>query len=410
MAGTTTGAPQTSSIGVLRLLGPQLPAAARGTVGLAGVTWPSRALGGRADPGLPRRRQRGRRGRGRRRRGGPGGAGRRGERLADPTLDADTLAGLRAQFPAAIAPLDEMATMLAGPASDAALAAFHRCLGEFSRLAAGSGAATDADDGEGDKAGAALPAGRAADAPRRPHHAVRALPRRAGGRGRRARGRRRRGDGVGGVAGFGAALGQLLHGAKEALRQATYWQMKNRAGTVGRVGLGPVLGQLAAGVRVHLVGHSFGGRLVSFALAGLPAGNSPVRAVTLMEGAFSHFTFASPLPFDAGRNGALAGMLGRINGPLVACFSEHDGALGRFYPLASFAAQEDAAAAVNPSSRWGAIGANGAQGVGASAGGHPPVGGRYGFAPGAVLNVDASEVVRPGARRPGRTATSSTRS
>ena len=48
--------------------------------------------------------------------------------------------------------------------------------------------------------------------------------------------------------------------------------MKNRAGTVGRNGLGPLLGRLPAGVRVHLVGHSFGARLVSFALAGLPAG------------------------------------------------------------------------------------------------------------------------------------------
>jgi hypothetical protein len=121
-----------------------------------------------------------------------------------------------------------------------------------------------------------------------------------------------------------------------------------------------------------------------------------VRAVTLLEGAFSHFAFASPLPFDAARSGALAGVLSRIDGPLVACFSEHDGALGRFYPLASFAAQEDSAAAVNPSSRWGAIGANGAQGVGAALEGIRPVGGRYGFAQGAVLNIDASEVVTAG--------------
>ena len=153
------------------------------------------------------------------------------------------------------------------------------------------------------------------------------------------------GDG-GGQAGIGDVFGGLLHGAKEALRQATYWQMKNRAGIVGQHGLGKVLGALdPKRVRVHLVGHSFGARLVSFALAGLPAGPSPVRSVTLLQGAFSHFAFADPLPFDAGRRGALAGMLARINGPLVACFSEHDSAVGTFYPLASFAAQDDAAAA-----------------------------------------------------------------
>ena len=99
--------------------------------------------------------------------------------------------------------------------------------------------------------------------------AVRAVPRRAAWRTGVVLG-----DTGGGAAGFGDALGGLLHGAKEALRQATYWQMKNRAGTVGRHGLGPLLGRLPAGVRVHLVGHSFGARLVSFALAGLPAGAS----------------------------------------------------------------------------------------------------------------------------------------
>src|SRR5918998_6173452 len=62
--------------------------------------------------------------------------------------------------------------------------------------------------------------------------------------------------------------------------------------------------------------------------AGLP-GNldpSPVKAVTLLQGAFSHFAFAQPLPLDANRNGALAGMLDRIDGPLTACFSSHDSA------------------------------------------------------------------------------------
>ena len=84
-----------------------------------------------------------------------------------------------------------------------------------------------------------------------------------------------------GQAGIGDAFRGILHGAKEALRQATYWQMKNRAGVVGQRGLGPLLGRLdATRVRVHLVGHSFGARLVSFALAGLPSGPSPVRAVS----------------------------------------------------------------------------------------------------------------------------------
>jgi hypothetical protein len=361
------------------VLGPQIPQAERGTVGLAGVLWPSQRW---SDEPIPDFAADG---------NGVGGGGTAAfaagvddAAVADPTLDQATLDGLRSLFPAAIGPLDAMAALLEGPGDDAALAEFRRQLGEFSRLAA----AGIPDDGEGDKAGADLRTGE---------------PRMLLDDHTTLFGRYRDalvadgvvlGDTGGGVAGFGDAVGGLLHGAKEALRQATYWQMKNRAGTVGRNGLGPLLGRLPAGVRVHLVGHSFGARLVSFALAGLPAGaSSPVRAVTLLQGAFSHFAFASPLPFDASRSGALAGMLARIDGPLVACFSSHDGAVGTFYPLASFAAREDSAAADDAISRWGGMGADGAQGVGAALDAVRGVGSRYAFSPGAALNIDASEVV-----------------
>ena len=352
------------------LLGPQLPATARRSVGLAGVVWPAqrwadepmpdvlagRAADGTADLGAP---------------------------AADPTLDPATLAGLQELFPAAAVPLRTMAELLAGPPTGAALTAFHRELGAFSRLA-GPGAA---DDGEGDKAGAALAAGAPRmllDEPAELFERFRAALVAEGAV-------------LGsGAAGSGDGPGGLLHGAKEALRQATYWQMKGRAGVVGRTGLGPLLGRLSEGVRCHLVGHGFGARLVSFALLGLPDGPSPVRAVTLLQGAFSQFAFAAPLPFDAARRGALADAPARVAGPVVACFSAHDDAVGRFYPLASFAAQEDSAAAVDPSSHWGGIGANGAQGAGAVLEALRPVGASYGFLPGAVHNVDASDVVRAG--------------
>lgn len=355
------------------LLSPQLPAASRGSVGLVGVVWPSLRWSDEPIPDF-----------GADQGGVPGTASvtaRDTVTAADPTLDDATLADLRAAFPSATAPLDEMARLLAGPPSDAALSAFHECLAEFSALTRAG-----ADDGEGDPA-TMLPAG---DPPMLLDDPVTLFDRYRAAL--VAEGVELTSD-AGGAAGIGDMLSGLLHGAKEALRGATYRQMKNRAGVVGRAGLGPLLGQLPPGVRAHLVGHSFGARLVSFALAGLPDGPSPVRAVTLLQGAFSQFAFARPLPFDAGRNGALAGMPARIDGPLVACFSEHDGANARFYPLASFAAQEDSAEAVDPSSRWGSIGANGARGVGAALEDVKAVGGRYGFAPGAVLNIDASEVV-----------------
>lgn len=104
---------------------------------------------------------------------------------------------------------------------------------------------------------------------------------------------------VGGAAGLSSGVQRLWQGARTALRQATYFVMKKRAGTVGQHGLGPLVGELQAavpGIPVHLLGHSFGARLVSYALAGLPdAVASPVKSLVLLQGAFSHFAFAPAL-------------------------------------------------------------------------------------------------------------------
>ncbi|MFF7869446.1 serine-threonine protein kinase [Streptomyces qaidamensis] len=160
-------------------------------------------------------------------------------------------------------------------------------------------------------------------------------------------------------------------GAHELLRQATYYAMKRRAGTVGERGLGRVVGQLAKaapGVRVHLVGHSFGARLVSFALRGLPEGVRTVKSVTLLQGAFSHYAFAARLPHDARAGGVLQGQQNRIDGPLVCCHSRHDAALGTMYPLASRMAGDSRSAAEPVMGRvlgakWGAMGYDGVQAV-----------------------------------------------
>ncbi|MFD0006393.1 serine-threonine protein kinase [Streptomyces sp. NPDC127178] len=160
-------------------------------------------------------------------------------------------------------------------------------------------------------------------------------------------------------------------GAHELLRQATYYAMKRRAGTVGERGLGRVVGQLAGRapqVRVHLVGHSFGARLVSFALRGLPKGVRTVKSVTLLQGAFSHYAFASRLPHDARAGGVLEGQQNRIDGPLVCCHSRHDSALSTVYPLASrMAGDARGVAAVDvgrmPGAKWGALGHGGVQAV-----------------------------------------------
>ncbi|MGW1727271.1 serine-threonine protein kinase [Streptomyces sp. NPDC002306] len=210
-------------------------------------------------------------------------------------------------------------------------------------------------------------------------------------------------DAPGATAGF--AVPNPWDGAHELLRQGTYYAMKRRAGTVGERGLGRVVGQLAdaaPGVRVHLVGHSFGGRLVAFALRGLPEGVRTVKSVTLLQGAFSHYAFATRLPHDARAGGVLQGQQNRVDGPLVCCHSRHDSSLGALYPLASRMAGDTRGVAEGfdlgraLGAKWGAMGHDGVQAVPGTRRlrldealrGPLPVSG--------CVNVDATAVVRRG--------------
>lgn len=208
------------------------------------------------------------------------------------------------------------------------------------------------------------------------------------------------GDGEAGLIDYLAR--RRWHGAKEVLRQLSYWKMKNRAGVVGQMGVGPLIERLSSAfptLQFHLVGHSFGARVVSFALAGVSDTQpSAIKSVTLLQGAFSRFAFADPLPFNSGTGnvaGALAGKLARIDGPLTVCFSSHDGALGMLYPLASAATGDDAAEGFDLLMRWRAMGQLGAHGV-SDQETLREVGASYPFKKGAILNIDASGVVKAG--------------
>jgi len=196
---------------------------------------------------------------------------------------------------------------------------------------------------------------------------------------------------------------RLWGGAKEAARQLTYWQMKRRAGLVGKIGVGPLLGQLwhaQSDLRLHLAGHSFGARLVSFTLAGLPdevdSRPSPVKSMALIQGAFSHFAFAKSLPHDLARGGALAGRASRVDGPIIVTHSRRDLAVSEFYARASLSSRDDAAFLVNPGFRWGAMGSDGAQAVNAAEVKLGPVGQIYPFAAGKFVNLDANRVITKG--------------
>ena len=210
-------------------------------------------------------------------------------------------------------------------------------------------------------------------------------------------------DTQGGAASMGGLFDRLWDGAKNVLRVATYWEMKNRAGVVGKKGLGALIGKVHEAVpalRVHLLGHSFGARVVSYSLSGLPDGlsgtASPVKLLFLLQGAFSHFAFCDQLPFDGTRSGDLKGMAARVDGPLMTTHSKFDSAVGVAYPAASFLAGADASDVGDVMYRWEGMGCDGSQVPDAASAPLGDVHTTYPFAKGKWLNLDGNNVITQG--------------
>jgi hypothetical protein len=172
------------------------------------------------------------------------------------------------------------------------------------------------------------------------------------------------GLGTGGAAG----LGDLLSGFKAAARRianfSTYYEMKQRAGIVGRTGLAPVLRRLwdrHPNLRLHLVGHSFGGRLVTAAAHALPP-TTPACTLSLLQAAFSHNGLGQDYD-EAGNDGAFRALIAerRASGPIVITHTKNDKAVGIAYPLASRLSRDPAAALGDQDDPYGGMGRNGAQ-------------------------------------------------
>jgi hypothetical protein len=213
-----------------------------------------------------------------------------------------------------------------------------------------------------------------------------------------------------GAATLDSGFKRLWTGAKEALRVTTYWNMKERAGVVGERGLGPFIAALrqeyevvagsSPALHIHLIGHSFGARLVAFTLKGLPpqfdTESSPIKSMTLLQGAFSHFAFAESLPHDDSRSGALAGLQSRVDGPIVVTHSKRDLAVIKRYPQASLLSDDDAAAFKMLNYRFGGMGADGAQNVNATEEWFKAVGQPYRLLKGQFINLNGDDLITKG--------------
>jgi hypothetical protein len=160
----------------------------------------------------------------------------------------------------------------------------------------------------------------------------------------------------GGGAGIGSSLDSFKTAALNILNFTTYYEMKTRAGTVGNNGAAPLIDKLAAKVdRIHLIGHSFGGRLVAAAAKG--STTNKMASLTLLQAAFSHNGFSKVMK-GVFRNVVEAK---RIAGPILITNTKNDKAVGLAYPIASRINNDTAMAIGDKNDRFGGIGRNGAQ-------------------------------------------------
>jgi hypothetical protein len=151
-------------------------------------------------------------------------------------------------------------------------------------------------------------------------------------------------------------LSGFFNSALNLLNYTTYFEMKTRAGTIGKNGVAPFIDRLPPSIEaIHLIGHSFGGRIVTAAAAN--STTPRIRSMTLLQAAFSHNGFSKK------RDGFFRSVVEqkRVNGPILITHSILDMAVGIAYPLASRINQDDRLALGDRNDRFGAIGRNGAQ-------------------------------------------------
>jgi pimeloyl-ACP methyl ester carboxylesterase len=171
--------------------------------------------------------------------------------------------------------------------------------------------------------------------------------------------------------------------------------MKSRAGTVGGNGVAVMLTRLRSerpDLRLHLVGHSFGGRLVTAAAHVLPA-NTKAVSMSLLQAAFSHNALSGE--FGDGKRkekGFFRAVIAdqRVSGPIIITHTKNDRAVGVAYPLASRIAGQNAAALGDQNDPYGGMGRNGAQATEEARNNNATLGlpgTKYSFAPGKVHNV-----------------------
>jgi len=161
------------------------------------------------------------------------------------------------------------------------------------------------------------------------------------------------------------AIPHPVLGAIDTFLNFMSWNaMKTLSGNVGALGLAASLRaiqQTPGSARIHLVGHSLGGRLMTACCKSLGQKGGRIASLSLLEAAFSHFGF-SP---DAGEGqlGFFRGVVESkiVSGPMISTFSRNDTVVGTAYAVVSRLAHDRLQAIGDAADPYGGIGHNGAQ-------------------------------------------------
>jgi hypothetical protein len=203
---------------------------------------------------------------------------------------------------------------------------------------------------------------------------------------------------AGGAAGLGSFFGGIKAGALNLANYATYYKMKQRAGEVGSNGVYDTLRTFKSSfpnLRLHLIGHSFGGRLVTAAIAG-PRSKPAlmVNSLSLLQAAFSHYGFAKD--YEGSADGLFRSVVlnRRVSGPIVITHTRNDKAVGLAYPIAARLSKVVASALGDKDSLYGGMGSNGAQKTPEAVDGSLlSATGTYSFTAGKIYNVRSDDFI-----------------
>lgn len=145
-------------------------------------------------------------------------------------------------------------------------------------------------------------------------------------------------DGPQAAGGFGDVLRKF--DPRQIVRTLTVRQMKDRAGTVGARGVSPLLRDLLSAdqtsqnpARLHLIGHSYGAKVMLSAIAVGDDLPRKIHSLLLLQPAVSHLCFADQVP-ETTRSGGYRAVLGRVKPPILSTFSAHDFPLTKVFHFA----------------------------------------------------------------------------